>query len=166
MPRKLKVVIAHHEKVIADTLCTILAQSNVDAAAAYTGVSGLERVLSTNPDAALLCIVPAYERDLNGVYAAVVVRALAPACRILLLPGGSGSWVTEPLAAAKAQGYEFELAAEPLHPNQLIRWLTPLTGGDIAPIGWKAPPQSAEGAETAQPRSALRRLFGRSAGSE
>jgi hypothetical protein len=91
MPRRLKVVIAHHEKVSADTFAMILQQSNADAIAAYSNVSGLEVVLSTNPDLAILCIVLAYPGDLNGVYAAVVVRAYcqplascsAPAARVL-----------------------------------------------------------------------------------
>jgi hypothetical protein len=88
MPRRLKVVNLHHEKVVADTLATILRQCNADATATYSNVSGLEVVLSTNPDLAILCIVPAYHDDLNGVYAAVVVRGLMPACCIRLCPGG------------------------------------------------------------------------------
>jgi hypothetical protein len=135
MPRKLKVVIAHHEKAIADAFGkAILPQCNVDAKTAYSGVSGLELVLSTNPDVAILCIVPAYHGDLNGVFAAVVVRALMPACRVMLFPGGSGTWVTEPLLLAKARSYEFELLPEPIQPQGLLELLTKLTGGDIEPI--------------------------------
>jgi len=78
--------------------------------------------------------VPAYLGDLNGVYAAVVVRALLPACCILLCPGGSGTWVNEPLARAKARGYEFELLPEPIHPEELFDVVTELTGGDFEPI--------------------------------
>src|ERR1700760_1229075 len=68
MPRKLKIVVAHHEKVIADTLVIILRQSNADAVAAYSGTSALDAVLTTDPDLAILCIVPAFRDDLNGVY--------------------------------------------------------------------------------------------------
>jgi CheY-like chemotaxis protein len=53
MPRKLNVVIAHHEKVMADTLAMVLKQANVDAAAAYSGIDALELVLSTHPDVAV-----------------------------------------------------------------------------------------------------------------
>ena len=60
MSRRLKVVVAHHEKVIADTLCIVLNQSNVDATSAYSGVSGVELVLATQPDVAILCIVPGH----------------------------------------------------------------------------------------------------------
>lgn len=134
MPRKLKAVIAHHEKIIADTLCKILQLHNMDAAAAYSGLSGLEAVLSTNPDLAILCIVPAGPHDLNGVYAAVVVRALMPTCRVVLFPGGSGNWVVEPLELAKARGYEFEVLPEPIPPKELLEIISELTGGDIEPI--------------------------------
>ena len=134
MPRKLKGVVAHHEKVIADTLTMILRRSNMDATPAYSGVSGLELVLSTNPDLAILCIVPAYDDDLNGVYAAVAIRSLVPGCRILLCPGGSGGWVDEPLKLAKARGYEFELIFEPIQLQELMQMSRELTGGDIDSI--------------------------------
>ncbi len=134
VPRKLRIVVTHHEKVIAGTLCKILHARNVDATAAYSGVSALETVFSKNPDLAILCIVPAHPGDLNGVFAAVAVRALMPACRILLCPGGSGLWVDEPLALAKARGYEFELLPEPIHPETVFELLGKLTGGDIEPI--------------------------------
>jgi two-component SAPR family response regulator len=134
MPRKLKVVVAHHEKLIVDTVVMILKQVNVDAIAAHSGVSALELVLSTSPDVAILCIVPSSLDDLNGVYAAVVVRALMPACRILLFPGGSGSWVVDPLTLARTRGYQFELIPEPIHPDDLFALLEKQTAGDIEPI--------------------------------
>ena len=134
MPRKLKVVVAHHEPVLADTLTKILTINDVEVVAAYSGVSGLELALSTNPDVAILCIVPAGYSDLNGVYAAVVVRALMPTCKIALVPGGSGGWVTEPLTLATSRGYDFDVWLEPIY-NQLIERLSHFTGGDIEPIG-------------------------------
>jgi hypothetical protein len=137
MPRKLNVVIAHHEKPIADILVMVLKQSSVDAAAAYSGVDALKLVLSTHPDVAILCIVPAYDGDLNGVYAAIVVRALEPDCHIVLLPGGSGGWVIDPLNLALSRGIEFELTPEPVHPDVLFALLTPHTGGDIESIRLK-----------------------------
>lgn len=106
----------------------------MDATPAYSGVSGLELVLSTNPDLAILCIVPAYDDDLNGVYAAVAVRSLVPGCRILLCPGGSGGWVDEPLKLAKARGYEFELIFEPIQLEELLQVCREMTGGDIDSI--------------------------------
>ena len=134
MPRKLKVLVAHHERVVADTLVMVMHQVNVEAVAAYSGIAALELALSANPDVAILCIVPSHLDDLNGVYAAVVVRALMPACRILLFPGGSGGRVIEPLTLASAGGYHFEVIAEPIHPNDLLEMLSANTCGDIEPI--------------------------------
>jgi CheY-like chemotaxis protein len=133
MPRKLKVVVAHHEKVIADTLASVVEHANVDAKTAYSGVAAVELVLSTKPDLALLCIVPAHPADLNGVYAAVLVRTLMPACRIVLCAGSSGWWVTEPLALAKARGYEFEVIPEPIQPEILFELVAGMGVGDIEP---------------------------------
>jgi len=106
----------------------------MDATPAYSGVSGLELALSTNPDLAILCIVPAYDGDLNGVYAAVAIRSRVPGCRILLCPGGSGGWVDEPLKLAKARGYEFELIFEPTQLQDLLQVSRELTSGDIDSI--------------------------------
>lgn len=151
MARRLKVVVAHHEKVIADTLCMVLNQSNVDATAAYSGVSGVELVLASQPDVAILCIVPAHYDDLNGVYAAVAVRELVPSCRVMLSPGGSGDWVINPLTFAQERGYEFELISEPVHPDELLRIVGESTGGDIEPIRSTPGRRGPECAKTAMP---------------
>ena len=177
MSRRLKVVVAHHEKVIADTLCIVLNQSNVDATSAYSGVSGVELVLATQPDVAILCIVPAHYDDLNGVYAAVAVRGLLPSCRVILSPGGSGAWVENPLDLAQKRGYEFELICEPIHPQELLRILGESTGGEIEPIrstpGRRGPERAKTGMELYDPphyvpdhRSALRKFFSKLFGSE
>ena len=134
LPRKVKVVIAHPEKVIADTLGIILQHANVDAKAAYSGVSAVELVLLTKPDLAVMSIVPAHRDNLNGVYAAVVVRNLEPTCRIVLCAGSSGGWMTEPLALAKERGYEFEVIPEPIHPETLFELVGGMAVGDIEPI--------------------------------
>ena len=42
--------------------------------------------------------------------------------------------MNEPLARAKARGYEFELLPEPIHPEELFDVVTELTGGDVEPI--------------------------------
>jgi hypothetical protein len=107
--------------------------------AGYSCVAGLEAVLSTNPDVAILCIVPAGFRDLNGVYAAVVVRVLMPTRRVLLVPGGAGDWVEQPLALAKARGYGFEVLPEPIHPKGLLQILKEMIGGDIEPMSSPPP---------------------------
>jgi len=136
MPRKLKVVITHHEKCIVDTFAMILRQSNVDVTTAYANIEALELILSTKPDIAIICIVPHYD-DFNGVYAAIVVRALVPHCQIVLVPGGSGTWVTGPLTLASEQGYNFQLMHEPIHPQEVLNMLRERAGEDIEPIAFQ-----------------------------
>ncbi|WP_109484560.1 hypothetical protein [Occallatibacter savannae] len=166
MPRKMKVVITHHEKVIADTLATILRQSNVDATAFYANSAAIEPILSIKPDIAILCIVPLYD-EFNGVWAAVAVRGLVPSCHIMLIPGGSGDWVIGPLTLASERGYEFEIIPEPVHPQELLDMLRARAGEDIEPIGsqrpaaasWAAPQQESSPYPVASKRSGLLRKF-------
>lgn len=166
MPRKMKVVITHHEKVIADTLAMILRQSNVEATAVYANSAAIELILSTNPDLVILCIVPFYD-EFNGVWAAVAIRGLVPSCHIMLIPGGSGDWVTGPLTLASERGYDFELMPEPVHPQVLIDMLRARAGEDIEPIAfqraaelsWTAPKQEVSPYPPASKRSGLLRKF-------
>ena len=166
MPRKMKVVISHHEKVIADTLAMILRQSNIEAKSVYANSEAIELILTTKPDLAILCIVPLYD-DFNGVWAAVAVRALVPSCHIMLIPGGSGDWVIGPLTLASERGYDFELMPEPVHPQDLLDLLRARAGEDIEPIAfqravevpWTAPQQEVTPYPAASKRSGLLRKF-------
>ena len=55
---------------------------------------------------------------MNGIEAAVAILQLHPKCRVLLLSGTNNT--TALLAAAAAQGHEFEILAKPVHPTVLL----------------------------------------------
>jgi CheY-like chemotaxis protein len=112
---KPKVLVADDERVIADTLATILNRSGFDACAVYSGEKALEIVPSFQPDMLISDVIMA---DLNGIDAAIRIRALMPQIKILLFSGQAAT--ADLLEKARAKGYEFEILAKPVHPHDLL----------------------------------------------
>jgi CheY-like chemotaxis protein len=56
--------------------------------------------------------------DLNGIEAAIRIRALLPQIKILLFSGQAAT--ADLLERARSQGYEFEILAKPVHPQDLL----------------------------------------------
>jgi CheY-like chemotaxis protein len=116
--QKPKVLVADDERVIADTLAMILNQSGFEAKAVYSGEKALEIAASFAPDMLISDVIMA---DLNGIDAAIQVRALLPKIKILLFSGQAAT--ADLLEKARAQGYEFEILAKPVHPQDLLNKL-------------------------------------------
>ena len=112
---KPKVLVADDERVIADTLAMILNQSGFEARAVYSGEKILEIVPSFKPDMLISDVIMA---DLNGIDAAIRVRALLPAIKILLFSGQAAT--ADLLEKARGEGYEFDILAKPVHPQDLL----------------------------------------------
>jgi len=122
---KPKVVVADDERVIADTLAMILNQSGFEARAVYSGEKALELAPTFEPDMLISDVIMA---PLNGIDAAIQIRALLPKIKILLF---SGQAVTaDLLERARTQGYEFEILAKPVHPQDLLNKLRSRTVPD------------------------------------
>jgi CheY-like chemotaxis protein len=112
---KPKVLVADDERVIADTLAMILNQSGFDARSVYSGEKALELAESFHPDMLISDVIMA---DLNGIDAAIRIRALLPEIKILLFSGQAAT--ADLLEKARADGYEFEILAKPVHPQDLL----------------------------------------------
>lgn len=112
---KPKVLVVDDERVIADTLAMILNQSGFDARAVYSGESALETVPTFEPDMLISDVIMA---DLNGIDAAIRIRRILPRIKILLFSGQAAT--ADLLEKARAQGYEFEILAKPVHPQDLL----------------------------------------------
>ncbi len=112
---KPKVLVADDERVIADTLAMILNQSGFDARAVYSGEKALELASAFEPDMLISDVIMA---DLNGIDAAIRMRELLPGIKILLFSGQAAT--ADLLEKARAQGYEFEILAKPVHPQDLL----------------------------------------------
>jgi len=112
---KPKVLVADDERVIADTLAMILNQSGFEALAVYNGEKAVELAPTFKPDMLISDVIMA---DLNGIDAAIRIRALLPKIKILLFSGQAAT--ADLLEKARAQGYEFEILAKPVHPQDLL----------------------------------------------
>ena len=110
-----KVLVVDDEHVIADTLAMILNQSGFDARAVYSGEKAMELASTFAPDMLITDVIMA---DLNGIDAAIRIRAMLPQIKILLFSGQAAT--ADLLEKARAQGYEFEILAKPVHPQDLL----------------------------------------------
>jgi len=112
---KPRVLVVDDERVIADTLTTILNQNGFDASAVYTGTDAVEHAVASRPD---LVISDVIMPDMNGIEAAIRIRQVLPNCKILLFSGQAAT--ADLLEKARAQGHEFEILAKPVYPQDLL----------------------------------------------
>ena len=112
---KPKVLVVDDERVIADTLAMILNQSGFQAKAVYSGEAALDMASTYQPDMLIADVIMA---DLNGIDAAIKIRTLLPKIKILLFSGQAAT--ADLLEKARNQGYEFEILAKPVHPQDLL----------------------------------------------
>jgi CheY-like chemotaxis protein len=110
-----KVLVVDDEHVIANTLAMILNQSGFEAKPVYSGEKAVELASTFQPDMLITDVIMA---DLNGIDAAIRIRALLPKIKILLFSGQAAT--ADLLEKARAQGYEFEILAKPVHPQDLL----------------------------------------------
>jgi CheY-like chemotaxis protein len=113
-----KILVADDERVIADTLAMILNQSGFDARAVYSGETALATAATFEPDMLISDVIMA---DLNGIDAAIRIRSVLPKIKILLFSGQAAT--ADLLEKARAKGYEFEILAKPVHPQDLLNKL-------------------------------------------
>jgi CheY-like chemotaxis protein len=112
---KPKVLVVDDERVIADTLAMILNQSGFDARAVYSGEKAVDMASTFAPDMLITDVIMA---DLNGIDAAIMIRSILPNIKILLFSGQAAT--ADLLEKARAKGYEFEILAKPVHPQDLL----------------------------------------------
>jgi len=110
--------VADDERVIADTLAMILNQSGFEARAVYSGEKALELAETYRPDMLISDVIMA---DLNGIDAAIRIRALLPGIKVLLFSGQAAT--ADLLEKARAEGHEFDILAKPVHPQDLLNKL-------------------------------------------
>ncbi|MGE5205300.1 MAG: response regulator [Chlamydiota bacterium] len=116
------VLVVDDERVIADTLGTILRNSGYEAAVSYDAQSALTQCERINPQ---LIITDVIMPGMDGVEMAMLVRERHPECRILLISGQAAT--TNLLEDARRRGYDFELLAKPIHPEDLLARLATIT---------------------------------------
>lgn len=110
------VLVADDEKVIADTLSTILNQCGFFAHAAYDGVSALELAKEIRPDMVISDVVMP---RMTGIELAKAVIRMFPECKILLFSGQAAT--ADLLRKAEEDGYNFTMLFKPIHPADILR---------------------------------------------
>ena len=104
-----RVLIVHDERIIADTLAQILAQSGYQARAVYSGEQAVQAASESIPDVLIAYVVM---QGMNGVEAALLIRQICLRCRVLLF---SGQFTTvDLLSRAGIDSPAFEILAKPV----------------------------------------------------
>ncbi len=114
-----RVLVADDERLIADTLAMILNQSGFDARAVYSGEKAVELAAAFKPEMLISDVIMG---GLSGIDAAIRIRGLFPQVKILLFSGQAAT--ADLLKEARAQGFEFEILAKPVHPQDLVARLS------------------------------------------
>jgi CheY-like chemotaxis protein len=110
-----RVLVVDDERIIADSLTMILSNSGYDPRAAYSGEMAIEMARNFCPD---MLITDVLMPGISGIEAAIKVREMLPACKVLLFSGQAAT--QNLLETASARGHEFELLTKPVHPIDLI----------------------------------------------
>ena len=121
------ILVVDDERVIAETLALILSSEGYGAEAAYGGASALEICRQRLPD---LVVTDVVMPGMNGVDLAVAIRRQFPDCNILLFSGQAQTPLI--LQDAKRLGYDFELLAKPVHPEEFLGKVKELTSSHDA----------------------------------
>jgi len=109
------VYIVDDERVIADTLATILQRSGFRAKSFYNPIDALAAARNNPPD---LLISDVVMPELSGIELAIQLKGMCPACKILLFSGQSQT--ADLLKAARELGHDFHLLTKPVHPKDLL----------------------------------------------
>ncbi len=113
--KKQRVLVVDDERVIADTLAMILQQTGFETRVAYSGEQALEVAVEFAPDMLISDVIMA---GVNGIDAAIRIREMLPGIKILLFSGQAAT--ADLLEKARALGYDFEILAKPVHPQDLL----------------------------------------------
>ena len=113
------VLIVDDESVIADTLTEILNRSGYAATAAYDAESAMESALLKPPE---MLITDVVLPGMNGIELAIQIKRIFPDCKTLLFSGQAST--SDMLTSAKSAGHHFTLLSKPVHPKDLLAWVS------------------------------------------
>lgn len=110
------VLVVDDERVIADTLSTILSRSGFAALTAYNGPSALTLARDRKPD---LLISDVMMPGMTGIELAITISETIPGCKVLLFSGQAAT--VDLLEKARHAGYNFATLAKPVHPTDMLK---------------------------------------------
>jgi len=114
-----KILVVDDERLIADTLTSILTDSGFEASAVYSATEALAWIKRSGcPDILLSDVVMP---DLNGIELAKKISDLCTLTDVTLITGNS--YTPELLRKAENEGYRFKMLPKPIHPRTLLAHL-------------------------------------------
>jgi len=118
-PYRRTVLVVDDESVIAETVAAILSQSGYAVTTAYDGPEALEIALLSPPE---LLITDVSLPGMTGIELAITIRRIFPDCKVLLFSGHAAT--AGLLAGAERAGHSFTLLSKPVHPKDLLSWVS------------------------------------------
>ena len=110
-----RVFVVDDERIIADSLATILNHSGYQASAFYDAESALLACELGNPDCIITDVVMP---GMSGLHLALEIKDRFPSCRVLLFSGHAAT--SNLLAMARGRGHDFDVLRKPVHPKDLL----------------------------------------------
>jgi len=96
----------------------VLKTGGFETTTVYSGKAGVELARCREFE---FLVAGAVMPHMNGIEAAIEIRAILPKCKVLLVSGDNEAGAL--LQEAGAQGHRFELLAMPVHPLELFQTL-------------------------------------------
>ena len=112
---KSRVLVVDDDRLVADTLAMVLKFSGYEVDTAYSGEDAIALALAAPYD---MLVSDVMMEPMNGVQAAVAIRATCPTCRVVLMSGNERT--SQVLAEAAHDGLHFRVLAKPVHPTVIL----------------------------------------------
>jgi CheY-like chemotaxis protein len=110
------VLVVDDERVIADTLATILSRNGFAPMIAYDGKTALELAAIIPPD---LLLTDVAMPGMTGIDLAIAIAGPIADCKILLFSGQAST--VDLLDRARHAGHHFNLLSKPVHPTDMLK---------------------------------------------
>jgi PleD family two-component response regulator len=110
-----RVLVVDNERIVADTLTTILRNAGYEARVCYDESNAFLHCESFRPDVMITDVIMP---GINGIQMAIQVRQRYPDCRILLFSGHAAS--VSLLEEARRNGHDFDTLEKTVHPSVLL----------------------------------------------
>ena len=133
--KKVKVMIVDDEITVAQTTARLLGIFGYECYAVYNPADALACADSFTPDVVLSDVIM---DGMNGVELCLEIKKILPKSRILLFSGHVPTAHALMQDAGK-RGYNFELLAKPLRPEDLVAKIENLFGGAYSPANSPSP---------------------------
>src|SRR4051812_2282160 len=131
---KVRVLVVDDDLNVADASAQVLHLFGYECYAVYNHTDAIAAAESFRPDVILSDVIM---KGLNGVELCLQIKQMLPDCRVLLLSGEVSTAHTL-IQDSRKQGYNFELVAKPVRPQELVAKIEHLFGGAYSPMGTHA----------------------------